>query len=615
MMGGMAFHLAQVNIARLLAPLDSEQLADFVAALGWVNATADEAPGFVWRLEDENGDATSIPAFAGTPPARTASSSTCRSGPISVIEASGFQDCVANSPFNCSGAANNLDLSYIEPNWPNVRVIDGENGYNAWGYPHAQNDVPASQLYYSGAWIGPNIVAGGPLGADEYTYGDGHSDGDPGYTQWDDTSQPKYSFVSEGDNVAYLGLINTGLRSSDPTVGGWEGRFQLVPGFTNQWTDVPGDIYNGVVKNVYDWDRWFPDEQNDFAARMLWGVQPARVDKVSEPMIRGHSAIAARPEQTASLRAHVLSPTGQQMTTQWSQYQDAGDLPRRRHGEWRWLRHRRERHRAGGRTARADDCSDPFGNHSGDTLDETHYERVTVTVRQAMHAGASGRWGPSTSCKCGPVHANQASVAGHRRLPVPAGRPGSARPALFATRGSRGVSRPQRSRHEGPNEQDRCPTRSPTDAPSGRRMLRAVADLQPRHDTSTFSGHRPSDSCRAHSTPCLGGRLLYRTAASVELAAPRRSASSRHRPSSIANNTLRLLGAETSDQTRRASCGVSRRAATRSGAWWAIADAVITGFARLVIRPRRYDAAIPGPPAEWLRERGRGYFQRHVGEA
>ncbi len=244
-----------------------------------------------------------------------------------VIEASGFQDCIANSPFNCSGAANNLNLSYIEPNWPNLRVIDGENGYDAWGYPHGQNNVPASQLYYSGAWIGPNIVARGPLGADEYTYGDGHSDGDPGYTQWDDTSQPKYSFVSEGDNVAFLDLINTGLQSPDPTVGGWGGRFQLVPGFSNQWTDVPGDIYNGAVKNAYDWDRWFPDAQNDFAARMLWGVQSARVDKVSEPIILGRTHITARPGQTVGLRALVFSLTDQQMTTQWSQYQDVGTYP------------------------------------------------------------------------------------------------------------------------------------------------------------------------------------------------------------------------------------------------------------------------------------------------
>lgn len=59
----MVHQLAQVNIARLLEPLDSPRLADFVAGLGPINALADVGPGFVWRLQDEDGDATSIRAF------------------------------------------------------------------------------------------------------------------------------------------------------------------------------------------------------------------------------------------------------------------------------------------------------------------------------------------------------------------------------------------------------------------------------------------------------------------------------------------------------------------------------------------------------------------------
>ena len=55
--------IAQVNIARAKAPLDTPPLAEFVAALEPVNALADSAPGFVWRLQDEGGDATSIRAF------------------------------------------------------------------------------------------------------------------------------------------------------------------------------------------------------------------------------------------------------------------------------------------------------------------------------------------------------------------------------------------------------------------------------------------------------------------------------------------------------------------------------------------------------------------------
>jgi Domain of unknown function (DUF3291) len=57
------YHLAQVNIARMRAPLDSPELAGFVAELEPVNALADAAPGFVWRLQTEDGNATSVRAF------------------------------------------------------------------------------------------------------------------------------------------------------------------------------------------------------------------------------------------------------------------------------------------------------------------------------------------------------------------------------------------------------------------------------------------------------------------------------------------------------------------------------------------------------------------------
>jgi hypothetical protein len=60
----MSFHLAQCNIVKLKAPLDSPVVADFVAALDPINALADAAPGFVWRLKSEDGDATNIRVFA-----------------------------------------------------------------------------------------------------------------------------------------------------------------------------------------------------------------------------------------------------------------------------------------------------------------------------------------------------------------------------------------------------------------------------------------------------------------------------------------------------------------------------------------------------------------------
>src|SRR5687768_5900829 len=52
--------LAQMNVARLRAPLDSPQLADFVGALDRINAVADGSAGFVWRLQDDAGNATAL---------------------------------------------------------------------------------------------------------------------------------------------------------------------------------------------------------------------------------------------------------------------------------------------------------------------------------------------------------------------------------------------------------------------------------------------------------------------------------------------------------------------------------------------------------------------------
>ena len=53
-----AFHLAQMNTARLRAPLDDPSTAGFVEGVTLMNDLADRSPGFVWRLIGENGDGT-----------------------------------------------------------------------------------------------------------------------------------------------------------------------------------------------------------------------------------------------------------------------------------------------------------------------------------------------------------------------------------------------------------------------------------------------------------------------------------------------------------------------------------------------------------------------------
>jgi len=58
-----AYELAQVNIGVIRGPMDSPVMAEFAANLARINALADAAPGFVWRLQTEGGDATAIRPF------------------------------------------------------------------------------------------------------------------------------------------------------------------------------------------------------------------------------------------------------------------------------------------------------------------------------------------------------------------------------------------------------------------------------------------------------------------------------------------------------------------------------------------------------------------------
>jgi hypothetical protein len=56
-------HVAQLNIGRLRAPIDDPSIDDFRLNLDRINALAESTPGFVWRLQDDTGNATSIKLF------------------------------------------------------------------------------------------------------------------------------------------------------------------------------------------------------------------------------------------------------------------------------------------------------------------------------------------------------------------------------------------------------------------------------------------------------------------------------------------------------------------------------------------------------------------------
>lgn len=52
------YHIAQVNIGRMRTSLDDPAMAGFVGRLDEINALADSTPGFVWRLQTPEGNAT-----------------------------------------------------------------------------------------------------------------------------------------------------------------------------------------------------------------------------------------------------------------------------------------------------------------------------------------------------------------------------------------------------------------------------------------------------------------------------------------------------------------------------------------------------------------------------
>lgn len=59
-MSAASFHLAQLNIGTIRAPVTDPIMADFMGNLAAINALAENSPGFVWRLQTEDGDATAL---------------------------------------------------------------------------------------------------------------------------------------------------------------------------------------------------------------------------------------------------------------------------------------------------------------------------------------------------------------------------------------------------------------------------------------------------------------------------------------------------------------------------------------------------------------------------
>lgn len=247
-----------------------------------------------------------------------------------VILASGFQD--------------ETYAGYIAPNWPALRVEQLSAGYATWGYNCNRGQgntrgLPADRVYFTGAWIKSNIQIG-PYGRLYRSWLDGQSmPGDPLDIFGDPAKAPSgwckplgpYDFLSEGDNVAFNPVLDTGLRApADPTLGGWGGRATQTTTSPNLWTMVATekDPTGADVPN-YTTLRWAAAAQNDFAARMSWTLTPdyRAANHAPRVAIAEGATVRARPGESVTLTARTSDPDHDRVSVSWWQYREEGTYP------------------------------------------------------------------------------------------------------------------------------------------------------------------------------------------------------------------------------------------------------------------------------------------------
>jgi hypothetical protein len=250
-----------------------------------------------------------------------------------VILASGFQD--------------ETYADYISVKWPLIKVEELSAGYGTWGYncnfggTGNVRGLPGDRAYFQGAWIKANIQIG-PLGSLYRSWLDGQAMpgdqldvfGDPvlAKTGWC-PPLARYDFLSEGDDVAYLPLLDTGIdRPGNPLLGSWGGRATQTSTYPNLWTMVPTEVdATGTAVKNYTTSRWEAAVQNDFAARVQWSLTPRRQSANHAPTVKiaSRSDVNVVAGQRLVLRGATTDPDHDRVAVSWWQYAEEGTYPGR----------------------------------------------------------------------------------------------------------------------------------------------------------------------------------------------------------------------------------------------------------------------------------------------
>lgn len=244
-----------------------------------------------------------------------------------------------------SGDQDDTYANYIKPHWPDIEARQFRQGPN-YGYGAQIRASAENKAYLTSAWMKTNVSDRGPLGALYRVWGDGKQmvKGDVvdyfglsgytveelkkmGYAVWM-PPQDKGSWLGEGDNHTFMNMLGQGLRAYEHgSYGGWGGRTLKQVDNSNPFA-LPADssaealaarISNQTSTAQVSFPDFFPQAQNDFAARLKWSVTTSYTAANHAPQIQvmGPLTVMANPGQKIKLHAHASDPDGDTFALRW----------------------------------------------------------------------------------------------------------------------------------------------------------------------------------------------------------------------------------------------------------------------------------------------------------
>jgi hypothetical protein len=234
------------------------------------------------------------------------------------------------------GMQDSCYMDYIQPNWPQMRMVDVSGSTLAYGYRWAnvKELSEESREKLSSAWMQEHLEKDhGPLMDKYVTWGDGtylEGEDDPDQygvneallgdeTSWVGHAYERYDFLSEGDSPAWFITIPNGLRSNeDLSYGGWDGRYAQ-----KKVKDNPdARLYQAAKGNERGISFWIAAIQSDFAMRADWCVASSYADANHLPEVTVAESIdlTAAPGETVILHAEATDPDGDAVSFLWYHY-------------------------------------------------------------------------------------------------------------------------------------------------------------------------------------------------------------------------------------------------------------------------------------------------------